>query len=161
LTRRLEAGELEIALLNAPMGLDETFRAEAVYDERYVVVFSPSHRLKEMAAIKFKELSGEAYVDRLACEMREMVMAVCQENDVKLYATYRSEREDWIQGMVLAEMGFAFMPEYSVTLSGMLSRPLVEPEVKRTVQLAWMPGRPHSPAGQAFIRAVHAYAWPR
>ncbi|HJN61481.1 MAG TPA: LysR family transcriptional regulator substrate-binding protein, partial [Alphaproteobacteria bacterium] len=111
--------------------------------------------------IKLKDLSGEAYVDRLACEMREMVMAVCQENEVELYAAYRSEREDWIQGMVLADMGFAFMPEYSVTLSGMLSRPLVEPEVKRTVQLAWMPGRPHSPAGQAFIRAVHAYAWPR
>jgi hypothetical protein len=55
--------------------------------------------------------------------MRELVMAVCKENGVELYATYRSDREDWIQGMVLAEMGFAFMPEYSVTASGMLSRP--------------------------------------
>ncbi|MBT3928267.1 MAG: LysR family transcriptional regulator, partial [Rhodospirillaceae bacterium] len=145
LTRRLEAGELEIALLSAPMGLDDSFRAEALYDERYVVVFPPNHRLKDMAAIRLKDLSGEAYVDRLSCEMREMVMAVCQENDVELYASYRSEREDWIQGMVLAEMGFAFMPEYSVTASGMLSRPLIEPEVSRTVKLAWMPGRAHTP----------------
>ena len=160
LTRRLEAGELEIALLNAPAGLEDSFRAEAVYDERYVVVFSPNHRLKEMAAIKLKELSGEAYVDRLACEMREMVMAVCQEYDVELYATYRSEREDWIQGMVLADMGFAFMPEYSVTLSGMLSRPLIDPEVMRTVKMVWMPGRPRTPAGESFVRAVRAHGWP-
>jgi DNA-binding transcriptional LysR family regulator len=105
------------------MGLDEGFRAEAVYEERYVVVFPTSHRLKEMAVIRLADLSGAAYVDRLACEMRELVMAVCKENGVELYATYRSDREDWIQGMVLAEMGFAFMPEYSVTASGMLSRP--------------------------------------
>ena len=161
LTRRLEAGELEIALLSAPMGLDESLRAEPLYDEKYVVIFPPNHRLKDLAAIRLKDLSGEAYIDRLACEMREMVMAVCQENDVKLYATYRSEREDWIQGMVLAEMGFAFMPEYSVTLGGMLSRPLIEPEVKRTVNIVSMPGRPQTPAGEAFVRAVHAHAWPR
>jgi hypothetical protein len=101
----------------------------------------------------------EDYVDRLSCEMREMVMAVCQENNIELYATYRSEREDWIQGMVLANMGFAFMPEYSVTSSGMLSRPLIDPEVTRTVKMAWMPGRPHTPAGEAFVRAVQAYPW--
>jgi len=160
LTRRLEAGELEFALLNAPAGIDESIRAEAVYNERYVVVFSPNHRLKDSAAIKLGDLTGEAYVDRLSCEMREMVMAACQENDVTLYATYRSEREDWIQGMVLADMGFAFMPEYSVTASGMLSRPLTEPEVKRTIQMVWMPGRPHSPAGDAFVHAVRGYTWP-
>ena len=54
--------------------------------------------------------------------------------------------------MVLAGMEFAFMPEYSVTLSGMLCRPLIEPEVSRTVMLASMPGQPHSPAGAAFMR---------
>lgn len=75
ITRRLEAGELEIALLSAPAGLDEMFRAEPLYEERYVVVFSPGHHLKEMAAIRLRDLAGEAYVDRLACEMREMVMA--------------------------------------------------------------------------------------
>jgi DNA-binding transcriptional LysR family regulator len=159
LTRRLEAGELELALLSAPMGLDEGFRAEAVYEERYVVVFPTSHRLKEMAVIRLADLSGEAYVDRLACEMRELVMAVCKANGVELYATYRSDQEDWIQGMVLAEMGFAFMPEYSVTASGMLSRPLIEPEVTRTVMIVSMPGRPFSPAGKAFARAVHANDW--
>ena len=161
LTKHLKAGELDLALLSAPAGLEKTFRTEPIYDEKYVVVFSQSHRLKEKAAIKLEDLSGEAYVDRLACEMREMVMDVCQQSDVELYATYRSEREDWIQGMVLAEMGFAFMPEYSVTLGGMLSRPLIEPEVKRTVMVASMPGRPYAPAGEAFIRAVRAYAWPR
>jgi len=34
---------------------------------------------------------------------------------------------------------------YSVTLSGLMQRPLVDPEVTRTVSFAHMPGRPFSP----------------
>jgi hypothetical protein len=61
--------------------------------------------------------------------------------------------------MVLAKMGFAFMPEYSVTANSMLGRPLIEPEVRRTVMIVSMRGRPYSPAGKAFVRAVHANTW--
>ena len=63
-------------------------------------------------------------------------MSVCEAQHVELYARFRSEREDWIQAMVLARIGFAFMPEYSVTLAGLLVRPLLEPEVRRDVVLA-------------------------
>jgi len=48
-------------------------------------------------------------------------------------------------------------PEYSVTASGMLSRLLIEPEVTRTIKMAWMPGRPHTPAGEAFVRTIRTY----
>ena len=78
LTKRLEDGELEFALLSAPMGLDDAYRAESLYEEKYVVVFAPGHRLMNLAAIRLADLSGEAYVDRLACEIRELVMSVCQ-----------------------------------------------------------------------------------
>ena len=57
-------------------------------------------------------------------------------------------------------IGFAFMPEYSVTLAGLLVRPLLEPEVRRDVVLATMPGRPHSPAVAAFMRAARGFSWP-
>jgi hypothetical protein len=31
--------------------------------------------------------------------MRDMVMGVCNDMGVKLYARFRSEREDWVQAM--------------------------------------------------------------
>jgi DNA-binding transcriptional LysR family regulator len=62
--------------------------------------------------------------------------------------------------MVLAGIGFAFMPEYSVTLPGLGQRPLVEPEVSRTVAAATMPGRAQAPATAAFLRATQGFAWP-
>lgn len=157
---RLEADALDLAVLSALPGLDTRFRLQPLYAERYVVVFPPGHRLRDLNAVALDDLDGEDYVDRLACELRETVIASCQQRQVSLYARFRSEREDWVQAMVLAGIGFAFMPEYSVTLPGLIQRPLSTPEVTRRIAAATMPGRRHSPAMQALMRAMAGFAWP-
>ncbi|MDG4647253.1 LysR family transcriptional regulator [Roseibacterium sp. SDUM158017] len=160
LRRDLEAGRLDAAILTDIDGIAEAFRLHPLYEERYVVVIPPQHRLGEMNAVSLRDLSGEDYVDRLSCEMREMVMRVCEDDGVALYARFRSEREDWVQAMVLAGIGFAFMPEYSVSLPGLVQRPLIEPAVARKVTLATVPGRRHAPATAALVRAAQGFAWP-
>lgn len=160
LCQRLAGEELDLAVLHAPGGLDDRFASEVLYDERYVVVFPPGHKFAALDAVKLADVAGEPYLDRLSCEMRETVMQVCAEREIDIYATYRSEREDWIQGMVVAEMGFAFMPEYSITLPGMVSRPLIDPAVAREVALVSVAGRPLSPAAIAFRRQLRAHRWP-
>ena len=160
LEAKLDNDELDIAVLNPMSGMGAELRAYDLYTERYVVIFPPEHRLGQLNAITLRNLSGEPYVDRLACEMREMVMDVCQDMGIELYARFRSEREDWVQAMVLARIGFAFMPEYSVTLPGLLQRPLVDPTVERTVSLVTVPGRPFTPAVSAFVRAAQSFKWP-
>lgn len=160
LRRQLEVAELDLAVLNALEDARGNFTVHDLYNERYVVVFPPGHRLANLNAVKLRDLSGEPYVDRLSCELREKVMAVCAANDVKLYARFRSEREDWVQAMVMARIGFAFMPECSVTLPDLLQRPLTEPEVSRTISLLSVPGRPYSPATAAMVRAAQTFRWP-
>lgn len=160
LKAKLDDGEIDLAVLNPMDGLGDDYRSQKLYTERYVVIFPPEHRLGEHNAVKLGDLAGEPYVDRLACELREMVMAICEAREVELYARFRSEREDWVQAMVLARIGFAFMPEYSVTLPGLLQRPLIDPEVKREICLASVPGRPFSPAVSAFVRSAQSFAWP-
>ena len=160
LKTRLDNADLDLAVLNAMGDARGSFAVQDLYKERYVVIFSPDHRLANLNAIKLSDLSGEPYVDRLSCEMREMVMAVCAVNNVTLYARFRSEREDWVQAMVLARIGFAFMPECSVTLPDLLQRPLIEPEVSRTISLLSVPGRPYSPATAAMARAAQSFQWP-
>ena len=86
------------------------------------------------------------------------MVGVCESRVVELSARFRSEREDWVQAMVLARIGLAFMPEYSVTLPGLVQRALVAPEVGRTISLATVPGRPYSPAVAAFVRAAQTFA---
>ena len=61
--------------------------------------------------------------------------------------------------MVVAELGFAFMPQFSVTQQGVLSRPLIDPVVERNVEIVSMPGRQQSPAGAAFVDAAQSFDW--
>ena len=157
---QLTSGAIDVAYMTWSEKLEENFRTHRLYSERYVVVFPPEHRLGGMNAVPLQELSGERYVDRLACEMREMVMKVCETEGVELYARFRSEREDWVQAMVLAGIGFAFMPEYSVTLPGLLQRPLIDPSVERTIIAVTVPGRKYSPPVEALMRASASFSWP-
>lgn len=156
----LQSGDIDLAILTSTDGLAADYRLQPLYDERYVVVFPPDHHLAQLNAVGLKDLAGEPYVDRLACELREMVMAVCADRSVELYARFRSEREDWVQAMVLAGIGFAFMPEFSVSLPGLLQRPLVDPAVSRQVALASMPGRRFSPAVEALVSDARSFRWP-
>lgn len=160
LADRMLDGELDVLIATRTADLEDRFRTRTLYKERYVVVFPPDHRLGALNAVRLSDLSGESYVDRLSCEMREMVMKVCQTEAVELYARFRSEREDWVQAMVLAGIGFAFMPEYSVSLPGLMQRPLVEPEVERQIAAMTVPGRKFSPGLDTFMRAANRFPWP-
>jgi DNA-binding transcriptional LysR family regulator len=161
LLRALKEGEVEVALLHDPEQGNGVIRADPIYQERYVVILPPGHALATRDEIRLKELSKQSYVDRLSCEMREMVMAKAAMEGVELYARFRSEHEDWVQGMVLAGMGFAFMPEYAVTAKDLIVRPLVDPVVSRTVSIASMRGRKWSLAASAFSQSLKTYSWPR
>lgn len=159
LLQELERGELDLAIISAPNGLSDVFRSQPLYRERYVVVFPFGHRFEQLSQVALSDTSGENYVDRLACELREAVMTVCQQRTVELYATFRSEREDWVESMVSSGLGFAFMPEYSVRLSGISQRPLIDPEIERTVLIADVRGRLRSPAARAFVDDLTAFEW--
>ncbi len=61
--------------------------------------------------------------------------------------------------MIAAGLGFGFMPEYSIPQSGVVARPLIEPEFWREVNLVTVRGRPHSPAVGAFVREAMRTQW--
>ncbi len=160
LEQMLAEDELDAVVMTVNDDLRERFRVHPLYSERYVVVLPPEHLFRSKNSITLADLSKQDYVDRLACELREMVSAVCDQNGVELYARFRSEREDWVQAMVLAGIGFAFMPEFSVSLPGLIQRPLIEPEVSRDVAMVTVPGRKFSPAVDAMMRSARSFAWP-
>jgi DNA-binding transcriptional LysR family regulator len=77
-----------------------------------------------------------------------------------LVGSFRSEREDWILTMVAAGMGICFLPEFSNTIPGVISRHVVDPSVAREVALVTVAGRRWSSPLSAFARAVRQYRWP-
>lgn len=160
LLNRLDEDRLDLAIVNPCDGVPESFCAHPLYSEKYVAVLPPDDPLAKRNTVKLKDLSGRAYVDRLSCEMREMFGAVCKDHDVELYARFRSEREDWVQAMVLARIGIAVMPEYSVTVPDLLQRPIADPAISRAIALISVSGRRFSQATEALVRTAKAFSWP-
>jgi DNA-binding transcriptional LysR family regulator len=156
----LREGELDLAVMAQSESFEERFDVLPLYRERFVVAFPPGHRFASQNGVRMADVDGESYLLRINCEFKDHLRSIREEHGVELHHVYRSEREDWIQTMVMAGIGIAFLPEYSVILSGLQTRPLVEPEVTRDISLVTVAGRRFSPAVATFVRAIKAYPWP-
>lgn len=156
----LKAGELEVAILGVPGDLPEWLHPLPLFEERFVVALAPNHRLATQATVKACELNGEPYVSRSACEVFVPVRNELHRREIFPEKVFSSPRDDWVQAMIQAGMGFGFFPEFSVTSPDIVVRPLEEPKFYRTLYLATVRGRPHSPAVGAFVQAARRYPWP-
>jgi DNA-binding transcriptional LysR family regulator len=156
----LRKGELEVGILALPDLSDERLHVIPLFKERFVVVLPPGHRLAEQEIVRVRDLDGEPYLNRVNCEVFAPARKVFQEQGVNTPMVFRSERDDWVLGMIRANMGWGFFPEFCAIPDDLPVRPLVDPTFDRTISLVTMRGRPHSPAVGAFVRAVTAYRWP-
>ena len=156
----LDKGEIDVAIFCRPGDLEDRFHTVPLYRERFVVAVSPGHPFERLNAVRIKDLNEQNYLARANCEYQEYLRDIREHiGDVRLKRPYTSERDDWIQCMVLAGLGFTYIPEYAVTMPGLVVRPVVEPEVYRTVNLVTVRGRPHSPAVGAFVREAKRHRW--
>ena len=161
LTELLQEGKIDVAVMAQPDPFPARFDAHPLYRENFVVAFPPGHRFERMNAVRIGDVGGESYLARINCEYYDPLNELCERNNAPLRDAYRSEREDWIQSMVMAGMGICFLPEFSPVLPGLHTRRLVEPEVVREVCLVTVSGRRFSPAVATFVRALRAYKWPQ
>jgi DNA-binding transcriptional LysR family regulator len=157
---RLEKGDLEVAIVGVPGELPESLHQLPIFEERFVILLPPNHRLVAYDEIPAAELDKEPYVSRSNCEVFEPVRKELNGRGVYLRQVFSSPRDDWVQGMIKAGLGLGFFPEFSVTDPDLVVRPLVDPSFNRTIYLATVRGRPHSPAVGAFVQEARRYPWP-
>lgn len=152
-------GALDVAIYCRPEGEPDALHRLPLFTERLMVAVSPSHPLSRLNAIRLEDLAGHCYVQRANCEYDGALDAALAARGVEVRTLYRSERDDWVQAMVMAGIGFTFIPEFAITLDGLAARPLSDPDLVRRPALATVRGRPHSPAVGAFVRACRGYPW--
>lgn len=159
LVAMMTAGDLDVALIGLP-SFPDRLNAEPVYSERYVVGFPPGHRFEKMTTVPVAEISKETYLQRVNCEFPEFYEALGTKSETATFKVqYASEREEWIQAMILSGLGCSFMPEYLPLFPGLKTRVLTEPEVTRQVSLVTVAGRRFSPAVSTFVNLARAYNW--
>jgi DNA-binding transcriptional LysR family regulator len=156
---RLSKGELDLALFCKPEPLDGRLHQLPLFTERFLIGIAPGHPLARKNVVHLEDLHLQRYLARVNCEYAEHVNAIATEQGIEIVTPYASDRDDWIQAMALAGLGYTMIPEYAVTLPGLATRLLVEPEVVRNVNLVTVRGRPHSPAVGAFVHEARRYPW--
>ena len=155
----LDQGEIDVAVMSFPSEVPDRFHALPLYVERFVIAFAPGHVFEKLNAVRLRDLHQQLYLSRLNCEFGEHMLQLYEQNGIEPIRPYRSERDDWIQAMAAAGLGFSFIPEFSVSTPGLQTRPLIEPEIVRTVSLVTVRGRPHSPGVGAFVRTARSEDW--
>jgi DNA-binding transcriptional LysR family regulator len=149
-----------VAIVGVPGELPPTLHQLPIFEERFVIVLPPNHRLVAHNPIRAAELHDEPYVSRSNCEVFEPVRNELVGRGIMLRQVFSSPRDDWVQGMIKAGLGLGFFPEFSVTDPDLVVRPLVEPSFTRTIYLTTVRGRPHSPSVGAFVQEARRYPWP-
>ena len=156
----LAKGDIELAIYGYPQADDERFHYIPLYEEKFVIVVAPDHPFAQKNVILGQDLHEANYVCRARCEIYDYAANILHSRGIFVNPVFKSERDDWVAGMVRAGLGFGFFPEYSATATDLVVRPLIEPEFVRTIYLLTVRGRPHSPAVGAFVRQAKAHRWP-
>lgn len=156
---RLDAGELDIAVMARPEGYAARWEVSPLYRERFMVALPFGHPLAAHRAVPLCALDGASYVDRESCEYGEHIGALMDAAGVAVRIVFASDREEWVQMMIVSGAGLACMPEYSALLPGLVVRPMAAPEIVREVSLVLPPARSRLPAAETFVRAITRYNW--
>ncbi len=132
LLRQLDSGYLDLVISTSSAS---AYQFTLLYEERYVVAFSRQHPFNQLEQVDLQAIQAEPYLDRLNCELRETLKNLCEDRDINLYATYRSNNDEWILNMVRAGIGVALMPEFSMPADAesVCSRYLSAPGISRKI----------------------------
>jgi LysR family hydrogen peroxide-inducible transcriptional activator len=157
----LDKGDIDVALLASPYAFARRFSGPVLYAEDFVVAHPPAHRFGKLSVTSMSDLQGEAYCQRSLCEYSIYIERVMAERGVDVKVVQQTPREDWVQTMVRAGVGVAFMAESSA-LSGALPFARVsDARFVREVRAMVLSDRPQTGAVEHLMGFLPAFDWSR
>lgn len=159
LTDALDQGEVDLGIMCSPYEMPKRFRATPLFREDYVVAIGDDHRFHGRETIEMDELNRERYCERVMCEFSSYIERLLRARSVSLEVVQKSSREDWIQALVRANFGIAFMPASIANAAGLSYVHTADEPIVREVSVLVQAERPISVAQQAVIDSLLAHDW--
>lgn len=156
----LIGGEIDIAIYAFPGKKDDKrLHLMPLFEEEMVIALPASHVLTAKEVISPKELSGIPYIDRINCEFGAHGEWLFAQRGIAGPTICRSERDDWVLGMVARGFGYAFLPVECASHSGVAVRRIERMPITRRINLVTVRGRKHPPGVGAFVRQIARWDW--
>lgn len=145
-------GEVDLAFLAETGKLPERLNTWTMFKEGFRIAFAEGHRLAALDAVTPAALDGEILLVRRGCALTIALRDRCAQAGVRLQCRHVCESEEHLQQLAASGLGVALVPQHLPTLAAVLTRPLLEAPLERSVVLATVGGRRYSPALDAFIK---------
>ncbi len=156
----LLSGALDCALIARQNALPDRFETSTLMREEFQLAVATNHPLARLETITLKDLQRAPYLDRLRCEFRRTVFDLAAREKLNIDVIVRSEREDWIQRLVAEGAGVTLLPRNSIVAEGIITRPVQDLPVHRSVEIVTVKGRPLRDVVARFVSFTKAFEWP-
>ncbi len=161
LTDLLDRGDIDLGVMCSAYEIPKRFKVTPLYSEGYVVAFGGDHRFSGRQHIDVAELHREHYCDRMLCEYSSYISHCLRQRGIILDVVQQSEREDWIQSFVRANMGVAFMPISTAQSANLAYAATPDFPILRNVGVFLQAERPVTANQERVIDVLAAHDWSR
>ena len=158
LVRRLEAGDLDLALVILPVPHEELFETTPLIREELVLAVAKQHPLARRKSVKVGDLRGVPLVMfREGYDLRSATIAACEQAGFHPTFAVEGAEMDGVLRMAAAGVGVAVVPSMVVQKGGpLVAVRLAQPTLMRSIGLAFRRDRHHSRAADAFATELRA-----
>lgn len=155
----LKQGDAELAVSASLGNVWDRLDCWPLFDEPFLLVTSPQHRLANRAAVTLEDLRDERFVLRPYCDSTNEVLSVFQDRGIAVETCDEIASDDDLVTLLSAGVGAAMVPD-SLPDHGRLTRiPITDLGVRRTVCLYGVAGRQRSAPATAIMTLLRASDW--
>lgn len=158
ITDALKGGEADFAIASA---LDTWDRLECwpLYDEPFVLVVSPDHRLANNTSVAVQDLSEERLVLRPYCDQSLEVLALFRDCGLAIEDCDEISSEEDLVALLSAKVGAAVVPRSLPDHGRLIRLEFRDIRVHRTVSIYGVAGRQRTAAANAVLKILRSLDW--
>jgi len=151
-------GEINAAMVGDVQDVPARIDDWSLFEERYVAVLAPTHRLANRPSIDIDDLRETILLERTDCDVAPKIQqSYFPEKPPQL--GHCSGHDLHLQHMAAAGFGVILAPEHMPRLPTLKTIPLKGDPVSREVRLLAVQGRRYSPALDAFVKVARLRDW--
>lgn len=144
LLQRCQQGEIDVALLAAPVAL-KSLHWDVLFEEELFAVLPAGHPLCEQTAVTLTDLQSCPFVvlDETHC-LSETILSFCRQRSFQPVMFERTSQLATVEELVALGHGVSLIPRLARRCDTSLRRvyrPVLEPTPKRTILQVWNPYR--------------------
>jgi DNA-binding transcriptional LysR family regulator len=160
ITEALKEGEADLAVAAGLEDAWERLDRWPLFEEPFVLVVSPGHRLANRANVEIDELREERLVLRPYCDNSREIFALLGERGIPVENCDEIACEEDLVTLLGAKAGAAVVPTSLADHGRLVRIPIQDLGLQRTVCLYGVAGRQRTAAANAVLKVLRAMDWP-